>query len=87
MAEVFPPGSPIVDRTGTEWQKVELLRRLYRIITETSLVAVSRQTGIAKATLYRWMWRERAPGYSNLVQLYRAYPNIFPELKILLEDE
>jgi hypothetical protein len=71
---------------GGDWQRVELLRRLYRVIQETSLVAVSRQTGIAKATLYRWFWRERRPSTMNLLALYRTYPTIFVELKILEED-
>jgi hypothetical protein len=72
--------------SGGDWQRVELLRRLYRIIQETSLVAVSRQTGIAKATLYRAMWRERKLSYEKLLALYRAYPAVFPELKLLEDD-
>ena len=47
---------------------------------------VARDTGIAKATLYRWMWGERAPNLHNLRALYGAYPEKFPELKILMEE-
>ena len=71
---------------GTYWERVEFLRRLYKIIDESSVMEVARQTGIAKATLYRWMWGERAPNLHNLRAVYRAYPKQFPEFTILMED-
>jgi hypothetical protein len=32
------------------------------------------------------MWRERKLSYDKLLALHRAYPAIFPELKILEDD-
>jgi DNA-binding phage protein len=81
MAEAPPPPE------RTYWERVEFLRRLYKVIDETSVMAVARDTGIAKATLYRWMWGERAPNLHNLRALYAAYPDRFSELKLLMEDE
>lgn len=73
--------------TTTEaWERTEMLRRLYRIIEADSVMSVARKVGVAKASLYRWMWAERHPSYANLCDLYRAYPAEFPELKLLLED-
>lgn len=72
--------------TGTYWERVEFLRRLYKIIDESTVMEVARTTGIAKATLYRWMWGERAPNLHNLRALYTAYPTHFPEFKLLMED-
>jgi hypothetical protein len=81
----FEPETPPQAREN--WERLELLRRLYAIIEQSSVMEVARRLDVAKASLYRWMWAERRPSYDNLVALYRAYPEQFPELKLLLEDE
>jgi DNA-binding phage protein len=79
--------TPTPVQTSTEaWERIELLRRLYRIIDRTSVMEVARQVGMAKASLYRAMWRERTPSYTFLLKLYHAYPQEFAELAILEED-
>jgi hypothetical protein len=71
----------------TYWERVEFLRRLYKLVDETSVMEVARQTGVAKATLYRWFWGERQPSAVNLSALYHAYPKVFPEFKVLEEEK
>ena len=80
------PTAPATPAMDTYWARVEYLRRLYKIIDETSVAQVVRETGIAKASLYRWMWGERQPSTVNLRALYTTYPNEFPEFKILMEE-
>jgi transcriptional regulator with XRE-family HTH domain len=69
------------------WQRVELLRRLERIATQTSVRDLCQRVGISRASFYRWMFRERLPGYDKLIALYRAYPGEFKELSILEDEE
>jgi len=69
-----------------DWQSVEFLRRLYRLIDTQSLKGVASHTGIAPASLYRLIWREVDPSYRTLLTLYRHYPDVFPELRVLTED-
>lgn len=72
---------------GQYWQRVELFRRLEHVVRTTSLAEVCAKVGISRATAYRWFWGERSPSLDNLRAIHLAYPKIFPELELLLEDK
>jgi transcriptional regulator with XRE-family HTH domain len=76
-----------VEPQENAWQRVELLRRLERIASETSVRDLCQRVGISRATFYRWFFLERKPGYDKLIALYRAYPKEFRELSILEDKE